>query len=165
MLEETARVIRIDDGDVWVETQRRSSCSSCAAAKGCGTGVLSEVFGRRNPPLRVLARQPLNPGDDVIIGIEESALVQASLAVYLLPLVLMLAGALAGVYAARQGLVDGEWLSVVLAIIGFWGGLRWLGRYTRRIRFDPRFQPVVLRRIGSAPMPVTVNCDVSRQEY
>ncbi len=165
MLEENARVIRVDAGDVWVETRRRSTCSGCAASNSCGTGVLSRVLGRRNPALRVVASEPLQPGDEVVIGIEESALVQASLAVYLVPLVLLLGGGLAGVYARAQGLVDGEGLSVLLAVLGFVGGLRWLDRFTRRVRLNSRFQPVVLRRLAPASMPVSVNRDISSQEF
>lgn len=165
MLEEQARVVRVDAGEVWVETRRQSTCSGCAASAGCGSGVLAQVLGRRNPLVRVLSSQSLQPGDEVLIGIQESALIQASLAVYLLPLVLMLVGALAGVYAHNQGLVDGEWLSVLLAALGFLVGLRWLVGFTRRIRLDPRFQPVVLRRLAPASLPVTVNRDVSSQEF
>jgi len=167
MLEENARVVQVDAGDVWVETQRRSTCSGCAAANGCGTGLLSRVLGRRNPVMRVVAgeRDRLKPGDEVIIGIEESALLQASVAVYLVPLVLMLGGALAGVYAREQGLVDGEWLSILAAVSGFGIGLQWLGRYTRRVRRDPRFQPVILRRLASGALPASVNRDVSSQEF
>jgi sigma-E factor negative regulatory protein RseC len=165
MLEETAHVVRVEGQDAWVETGRRSGCAGCGAAGGCGVGVLSKVLGRRDAPLRVSSNQPLQPGDEVIIGIDESALVQASLAVYLVPLVLMLAGAALGVYARSLGLVEGEGLTVLLGALGFGAGVGWLGRYTRRVRCSPRFQPVVLRRAVPVAPSASVKNDLGSQEF
>ena len=80
MLEETAQVVRVTADGIWVETRRQSTCSSCAAEKGCGTATLSKVLGNRRTLVRVLADMPLEVGDRVVIGIREQALVRGSLA-------------------------------------------------------------------------------------
>jgi sigma-E factor negative regulatory protein RseC len=131
-----------------VETQRRSSCSACAAEKACGTATLAKVLGNRRSVVRVLSQIPLDIGDRVVIGIQEQALVRGSLAVYAVPILLLLAGALLGELGAQQYLWENaEIASVILGLAGLMGGLFWLGGFTRRIRQDRSYQPVVLRRL------------------
>jgi sigma-E factor negative regulatory protein RseC len=132
MLEETAQVVRIDGDEVWVETQRRSTCASCAAEKGCGTATLAKVLGKRRTLVRVLSDQPLSVGDQVVIGIREQALVRGSLAEL----------------GAQHFLWDNaELASVVLGVSGLIAGLFWLRQFTRRIKYDDKYQPLVLRKL------------------
>jgi sigma-E factor negative regulatory protein RseC len=153
MIEETGQVVRIEDGGVWVETRRRSTCSGCAAEKGCGTATLSKVLGRRRTLVRVLASTPLQVGDQVVIGISEQALVRGSLAVYAVPLLLLMIGAVLGEAGAGKGLWDDAELgSLVLGVGGLAVGLLWLKRFTRRIQHDRNYQPVVLRRLATLPV-------------
>jgi len=155
MIEENAQVVRIQDDEVWVETQRSSSCASCSAEKGCGTATLSKVLGKRHNVVRVLSTIPLGVGDQVVIGIREQALVRGSLAVYAVPILLLLLGALAGELGAEQFVWENaELASVTLGISGLLAGLVWLRRFTRGIQNDPNFQPLVLRRQASAGMIV-----------
>ena len=152
MLEETARVVEVDHDTVWVETQRRSTCGSCSVNKGCGTAAISRVLGKRRSMVRVLANMPLKAGDEVIIGIRERALVKGSLAVYAVPVVLLLTGALLGELGAQRFLwQSAEAASLVLGISGFAAGLFWLQRFTRRICNDADYQPVVLRKLSGQP--------------
>ena len=149
MLEETARVVQIDEDAVWVETQRRSTCGSCSASKGCGTAAISRALGKRRSIVRVLSSMPLQAGDEVVIGIRERALVKGSLAVYAVPVLLLLLGALLGELGAQRFLwQSAEAGSLVLGISGFAAGLLWLRRFTRKIRSDADFQPVVLRKLS-----------------
>lgn len=151
MIEETAEVVGIDGDGVWVETARRSTCSGCAAQHGCGTAVLSKVLGTRRTRIRVLADIPLAIGDRVVIGVAERALVRGSLAVYAVPLLALLLGALLGRLGADGGVwTSGEAASVVLGLAGLAAGLLWLKRFTRRIQQDRDYQPVVLKRLPVA---------------
>ena len=148
MLEETAQVVSVEGGDVWVETQRRSTCSSCPAHKGCGTATLSKVLGNRRNVVRVLSEIPLRTGDRVVIGIREQALVRGSLAVYAVPILLLLLGAVLGDLGADRSVwQNAETASLVLGVSGFLAGLFWIKRFTRRIQKDQNYQPVVLRRL------------------
>jgi sigma-E factor negative regulatory protein RseC len=150
MIEETGLVVRVEDGGVWVETRRQSTCSGCAAEKGCGTATLSKVLGQRRTLLRVLATMPLEVGDQVVIGIAEQALVRGSLAVYAVPLLLLLLGAVLGEVGAGNGLWDNADVgSLALGLGGLAAGLLWLRRFTRRIQADHNYQPVVLRRLAT----------------
>lgn len=158
MLEETAQVVRIADDGVWVETRRQSTCSGCAAEKGCGTATLAKVLGNRRTLVRVLSQEPLTIGDRVVIGIREQALVRGSMAVYAVPLLLLLLGAVLGELGATQRLwSSAELASILLGLSGFAAGLVWLRHFTGRIKHDQNYQPVVLRRThsgGSGKMAV-----------
>jgi hypothetical protein len=76
MIEEDGRVVRVDDGFAWVETQRPGACGGCAAGKGCGISALGGVLGRRKAPVRVINRIGAVAGDQVVIAISEAGLLR-----------------------------------------------------------------------------------------
>ncbi|GAB6041649.1 SoxR reducing system RseC family protein [Endothiovibrio diazotrophicus] len=148
MIEENARVVAVEGEVAWVEAERKSACGSCEAKGGCGTGSLSQVFGTRSNRMRVLNTVGAAPGDTVVIGIEESALVRGSVAVYLVPLLALLAGGVFGEHMAGQLSIAVQVGGVVGGLGGLGVGLLWLRGYTHRIAGDPRFQPVTLKRLA-----------------
>lgn len=147
MIEEDGRVVRVDDGFAWVETQRPGACGGCAAGKGCGISALGGVLGRRKAPVRVINRIGAVAGDQVVIAISEAGLLRASLAVYLVPLAGLFVGALSGQYLGSGWLKETvELSSLVGGVAGFAAALVWLRRLGRAANRDDRYQPVLLRR-------------------
>ena len=148
MIEESAVVVDVDNGFVWVETQRKTTCGACNANKGCGTAVLGKVLGQRRTRVRVINALDVAAGDQVVVGVEENAVVLGSFAVYTVPLLTMFGFALAGeLLASRLQLAFSEGFGILFAIAGLAVGFLWLTRFTRRIRRDPRYQAVVLRKV------------------
>nr|WP_297399005.1 SoxR reducing system RseC family protein [uncultured Marinobacter sp.] len=96
MITETGRVVAEKGNRVWVRTIRASACQSCAARSGCGQRVLATATGGRANQVLVANTVGARVGDDVTIGIDEQALLGASLMVYALPLVLMVLASIAG---------------------------------------------------------------------
>ena len=148
MIEENAIVVATEGEFAWLETERKSTCGSCAARKGCGTGVLAKVVGRKMTRVVALNQAGARAGDMVIVGIDERSLVRGSLAVYAVPLLALFAGALMGEY--WLGFWVGEAGAMLGGLAGLLAGLAWLRRFSWRSRTDPRYQPVVLRRLGTA---------------
>ena len=148
MIEETAHVVAADGEFVWVETRRQSTCGSCAAKQGCGTSALAKVLGNRLARVRAINHGVAQVGDQVVIGIDEQALVRGSLAIYLVPLAGLLLGAVVGALMSTRLLVTGEGLTIGLGIAGLLLGLAWVRGFTRRIHNDSRYQPVVIRRFS-----------------
>lgn len=140
MIEERARVIEAGAGYAWVETERRSACGSCHGSEGCGAAVLAKAMGHRRARLRALSGIPVQAGDEVVVGIDERALLQGSLAVYITPLIAMVAGAAVG-----EQVIGSEAAGILLGAAGLLGGFLWL-RHAGSIHHNPQFQPVVLRR-------------------
>ncbi|KAF0193244.1 MAG: sigma-E factor negative regulatory protein RseC [Gammaproteobacteria bacterium] len=148
MIEEAARVVDVRDNVVWVETQRRSTCERCSVAKGCGTAVLAKVMGRKRSVIRAVNNADACIGDDVILGLSESALIRGSLAVYGAPLASMFLFALLGEWVNNHLLLlSHDMASIVFGMAGLVAGLFWLRWFGDKIREDIRFQPVILRRI------------------
>jgi sigma-E factor negative regulatory protein RseC len=105
MIEEQAIVVSVDKGFVNVETSSTSGCGSCQSSASCGAGLVSSLFGRKSRTLRIRNTVNARKGDTVTIGLNRLALVVASLMIYLLPLLMLIAGA-----------ITGEWLATALAL-------------------------------------------------
>ncbi len=146
MIEETARIVEMGDGFVWVETQRRTTCGSCAVNKGCGTAVLSKVLGRYRTRIKALNSLSVVIGDEVVIGIRENALLLGSLAVYMLPLAAMLLAGFLGEALAVNASIEGDWPGITAGLTGLFLGFIWLRKFSKKISTDKDYQPVVLRK-------------------
>lgn len=147
MIEESAQVVATEGAFVWVETQRQSTCGGCAANQACGTATLAKVLGTRRTRVRALNHDDAQVGDKVIIGLDESAFIRGSLAVYATPLLALFAGGIVGALLSERWAIGGEALTLGLGVTGLIGGLLWLKGFSRHIRDDRRYQPVVLRRL------------------
>ncbi len=158
MIEQTGRVVACEGEYAWVETERQSSCGSCAA-KGCGTGALSKVLGRRSQTIRVLNSIEAREGELVVLGIQEGALLRGSVAVYIVPLIAMLAGGLVGEALGPLWGISTEVGAFVLAAAGFVLALAWLRRFNRWAATDSRYQPVTLRRLMPTDDFITIKLD------
>ena len=147
MIEESGQVVEVQGEFAWIESERTTTCGSCAVRKGCGTSAIAKVLGQRRVRLRVLNRINASVGDNVVIGIAESGLVRGSLAVYAAPLLGLFAGALAGQLLGQQVFdTQSDLLAIVGAISGFVAALIWLKRFSRNTEKDTAYQPVVLRQ-------------------
>lgn len=91
MIEETATVVKVKSGQVWVSPQANSGCGACMKKTSCTSSIVGGVFKPRM--IAVDSSFPLAIGDLVLVTIDESLLLHASLLLYLVPLVAMFVGA------------------------------------------------------------------------
>lgn len=96
MITESGKVVAVTGEHAWVQTIRASACQSCSARNGCGQKVLASATAGRANQVRVLNSVNACVGEEVTLGINESALLGASLLVYALPLLLMVAASIVG---------------------------------------------------------------------
>jgi len=96
VITETGKVVALKGERVWVQTIRASACQSCAARNGCGQKVLAAATGGRANQILVTNTINARVGDEVTIGIDEQALLGASLVVYAIPLILMVVASILG---------------------------------------------------------------------
>lgn len=151
MIEETAQIVALTDDGVWVETQRRSACGQCAANKGCGTATLSRVLGNKRSRVKVLNPQErsVSVGDEVVIGIDEQALVRGSLAIYMAPLLaLFVFGILGQTLAIQFVVINPDIVVIGFSIFGLFMGFVWVRSFSKAINADERYQAVLLRRVA-----------------
>lgn len=142
MLEETVKVVAVQGQTAWVEALASSSCGGCTQA--CASSALFKQLSRRRTPLALSCDAAVQPGDLLIIGVEERALLWASLLVYVLPLCGLLAGAALAVPIAAAWGVAGDWPSLIGGFSGFAACLIAI----KRLPGVGAVRPVVLRRVS-----------------
>jgi len=152
VIEETGLVISVQGDLAEVEGQARSSCGSCAVKGTCGTSLLAHYFGRKQLLLRAHNSIGARPGERVVIGLSEGSLLEASVLAYLVPLLAMIGGAVAGVFVAER-LVPAytQLLSIVAGLGGLVASLAWLVGFIRTKSLDERYRPRILRRLATGP--------------
>jgi len=148
MITETGKVVAVDGDQAWVQTIRTSACQSCSAKAACGQKALAQVTGGRANQVCVLNSANARVGDEVVLGIDEQSLLQASLWVYGLPLLLMVLFSIAG----HQWWGGSDLFAIVGALLGLAGGFILVRRWQDRAA--GRLQPKMLRVNRIA----TVNC-------
>ena len=152
MIEEQGRVVAANEREVWVQTLRQSACNACAAQKACGQKLLNSMSSGRAQQLKVENRLSVSVGDEVVVGIPESALLKASLVLYLVPLLAMIAAAL----GVRELVSSADGWVMLGGFSGLGAGF-WLARQFSLCRqTDQSFHPRLLRRVAVSndPMPV-----------
>ncbi|MGY6277874.1 SoxR reducing system RseC family protein [Methylomonas sp. MgM2] len=90
MIEETAVVTKIDNGQIWIRAVQNSACGSCMQQSTCGTASLAKWLPKRE--FAVDCDRTLKVGDQVKVGIDDSHLLLGSLLMYMLPLLTTLIG-------------------------------------------------------------------------
>lgn len=145
MIEERAQVLAVDGDTVLLQTQRQSTCGSCSVKSGCGTSVLASVVGKKISQLQVANTLGARAGDEVVLGLEENALVTGSLLVYMLPLFMLLLGAMAGEGLADYLAMDAELTPIVGGAAGFMLAVLLTRRLLQKTRVGLQMQPVMLR--------------------
>ncbi|MBE0485205.1 SoxR reducing system RseC family protein [Marinobacter sp.] len=140
MITEVGKVVGLKGDKAWVQTIRASACQSCAARAGCGQRALAKVSGGRANQVLVANTAGARVGDEVVIGIDEQSLLTASLAVYGVPLLLMVLATIAG-YRWFGG-TDGAAIAGALLglVLGFWWARHW--QSGRGDRYEPRMLKV-----------------------
>lgn len=143
MITERGTVVSLEGDYAWVQSAAQSGCRRCAEGRGCGGGIFARLLGDRLHRIRVLNRLGAQPGEEVLIGLTESALLGGALLVYGLPVLLLVAGA---VLATPWG----EPAAVAGALAGLGAGIGLLRLSARRLDRAARFQPVLLERRPAA---------------
>lgn len=131
----------VEGNHVWVETQVKTTCTSCKASDACPTSTIAKAFTPKANHVLVEVPCALAVGQQVKIGISERALVSASIMVYILPLMAMIVSAtiLMAIFPKIHELLVLA-LSCVTALGGFW----WASYYAKRPRNEHKFRPVFL---------------------
>ncbi len=141
LIREYGTVAEVTLGGVWVHTLRQSGCQSCSSQGNCGVSVLSGVLNRRHHRVWAATDVPLSVGDQVQLVLPARALVQASLLMYLLPLLGLMLGAVLG-----QQLFSSDGASILGAVLGLLAPLIWLYfaplKLARRGQFAPQVERV-----------------------
>jgi len=138
MIETPARITRVEGDSAWVVSAAPASCGACAG-RGCGSSVFARVLHPDEPEYRVDNPIGAQAGEAVVVGLPDGALLGAAVSGYLVPLLLLLAGAALGQqFAGELGAVAGGLVGLLLAAIRL------------RRRTGQTASPAILRRAASS---------------
>ena len=143
MIQENAIVVSIDQDVASLEIIRNKPCGLCGQSRGCGISIWGRLFGHR--PNIFKAQNTVNASVDqiVVVGVEESALLWSSFAVYGIPLALLILGAILGsTIFSDDSNVDRN--TALGAVLGLFIGYLWLKGHNQGSTLDARYRPLIL---------------------
>ncbi len=147
MIEKPGVVIQVEDQFAIVQTLADSSCQHCVNHQGCGMANLTSMLKPKYGTVRVVNQLAAQVGDQVIIGLEENALLKTALVFYLLPLLGLFSGAIGyeGIIVIMQWPRQ-EILTIMASLLGLWMGLLQAQRINAKIGKDTRYYPIILKK-------------------
>lgn len=97
MLEMRAIVLEVKGEEASVQPVGNSGCGHCNTEGGCGSGSLSKLFCSSKPrQFTVLNQLGAKVGDEVQVSLQDGLLLRGAMKMYVVPLLLLLAGGMAG---------------------------------------------------------------------
>lgn len=146
MLEEDGIVVSVSEGMAEVRVTPRSACGSCSASNGCGTSLIASIFPERNSRFRVKNTLEARAGEQVVIGLHDSALQAASLVLYLIPLAGLILGAMSGIFLTEHVFHSpSELLSILLGFGGMGAGFVLVKYYSQHASGLGHYQAEIIR--------------------
>jgi sigma-E factor negative regulatory protein RseC len=133
VIESPARIRRVEGETAWVVSEAPSSCAACAG-KGCGSSVFARFWHPDEAEYPVTNPIDAQPGDAVVIGLPDGAVLYAALTSYGIPLLMLLIGSAIGSY------FFGELAAIGCGLSGLALSAIWL-----RTKVVPDQSPVILR--------------------
>jgi sigma-E factor negative regulatory protein RseC len=142
MIEERAVVVDVAQDMAMLEIVRRNPCGLCGQTQGCGISAWGRLLGHKNNVFRAGNQLNAQVGDHVVVGLDEKAFLASSLAMYGVPLALLLTGAVIGMLL---GAANSDLSPLIGAGLGLAVGLLWLRGHAMGRGMDARYRPVILR--------------------
>ncbi len=146
MIEESATVVAIENDNITVTSELKSTCSGCKQIDNCGSGQVAKAFPQKQLSLTVKSTIPLQLGDKVIIGLSESALLSSAWQVYLLPLFGLLSAAWLGEWLVNNNILGHEFYAIIFAVVGGYAGFLLAKQQQSKLHKCAELAPKIIRR-------------------
>lgn len=123
MMDIRAIVVEVHGEDASVQPMGTGGCGHCSSEGGCGSGTLTQLFcSNKARQFTVRNEAGARIGDEVQISIADGVLLRGAIKMYVLPLLLLLAGGAAGAGLANEPAGRDAWAlagSVIGLALGF----------------------------------------------
>jgi sigma-E factor negative regulatory protein RseC len=158
-MEELAEVIAIENGNISLVTQIKSSCNSCSQVSTCASGQVAKAFPHKKSTfilsLSALSKnQTLQVGDCVVLTLPEVDVLRSAWQVYLLPIIGLLSFSALGQWLKIQAILNHELMALGIGLVGGYLGYRLAKHLQNHADYHKRLQPKILRVL---PKPVVVD--------
>ncbi|HCH22994.1 MAG TPA: hypothetical protein DE179_01685 [Oceanospirillaceae bacterium] len=147
-VEQPATVVAIRETTVTLSTIRLNTCQQCSMKAGCGQRMLNQASScqRSQIELPKPADLALSIGQEVQVAIPQSTFIQASLWVFLVPLLVMFVAAYAAQYLAFS-----EPVIAIVGLLGLGVGVLFMRRRMQSLQTHSRWQPhLVVAKVEAA---------------
>ncbi|QDJ13429.1 hypothetical protein CEP45_05980 [Mergibacter septicus] len=146
MMIENATVIDYQNGIATVKCQSKTSCGHCQAKANCGASVLSELgqlTGKvEEHHFTITSSIPLTPGQKILVGLDEKALIHSVLLVYILPLITLLTTAIiTSFFTTNESII--ALLTLVMTLLSF----LIVHYFDKKLKKQPYYQPKFLKTL------------------
>lgn len=145
MIEELAVVVKIENHQIWVESRQTSTCGGCQQKASCTTSALDSVLKKK--PVPVDSDIQLKTGDEVMVAIDESLLLRASLLLYLVPLIALFTGAGIAEWLLAGTVLYAELWIAGSALLSFLCTLWLINKAQNLLILNYYARPIVVRKI------------------
>jgi len=146
MIEEQATVVAIDNDNVTVTSLIKSACGSCQQVDNCGSGQVAKAFPQKKLSLTLKSSLALELGDNVVLGLNESALLQSAWQVYLWPLLGLILASWFGQWLVANAILPHEFFAIILGVIGGFCGFKVAKRQQIKSAICAKLAPKIIRR-------------------
>jgi len=139
MTEGIAQVVAVEGNMAWLIPESGSSCGGCSSAAACGSKGIGTISSRLEARRFQLVNDAgLRIGERVVVGINENAVLRASVTAYVIPLATLLG---AGMLAQSVAGSDMVTMAAMLAglVLGLWLARVRAGRLMAKGELAPRF--------------------------
>jgi len=139
MTEGIAQVVAVEGNMAWLIPESGSSCGGCSSAAACGSKGIGTIASRLEARRFQLVNDAgLRIGERVVVGINENAVLRASVTAYVIPLATLLG---AGMLAQSVAGSDMVTMAAMLAglVLGLWLARVRAGRLMAKGELAPRF--------------------------
>jgi len=143
MMETRAIVIRLEGKEALVESMQGGGCGHCDSENGCGSGKMSQIFCSEPRRFRVRNDGNAQVGTYVQVTLPEGVLIRSALLMYMLPLILLLCGAIAGSQWASEA-ANGDAYAAAGGLMGLISGFLLVKVLFLRQHMTSVSQPVIL---------------------
>lgn len=138
----------VEGDQLFLEAETRSSCQGCEVKSGCGTSVLSKWVGKKFTRFQAKNTIDARVGDQVVVGLSETALLRGSFSIYLIPLLGMIIVAVLADLLLPPNVGARDLFITLSAFAGFGVALGLCRVYLANEQYKQELTPVVLRKIA-----------------
>ena len=145
MLEERAIVTAVNLDKVTVQSEVKSTCSSCQQNDSCGSGIVAKALPQKKLTVELVTQLDVSVGDVVTLSIPEKDLLQTAWQVYLWPLLGLITFSALGQYLVSQLVFPHEVFAIVLGCIGGYIAFKFTCYWQKKSGISLKLLPQIMR--------------------
>ena len=144
MMEEEGSVVRVESGYAVVRAEKGSGCEGCGSKASCHA-----MGGADGKMMEIKAINDVNAqvGDRVRVAIDSVVLLKSSFLIYIVPLVFMIAGGIAGDSYARSNMPDSDadLIAGSVGIFSFLISFIFIKMWSKNVEKKAQYRPRIIR--------------------